>query len=66
MIQLPEYKCLKFCITINGFDCVFMPMELYIGNNFKPVKKVLKGSTLGWYVNRKFISYNQIKREIIK
>lgn len=31
---------------------------------FLPANKILKQSTLGWYVNRKFVSYNQIKRHI--
>ena len=51
-------------MKIHGVDCVFMPMELFTGNNFLPNKKIVKGSTLGWYVNRKFVSYNQIRAAI--
>lgn len=51
-------------MKIHGVDCVFMPMELFTDNNFLPNKKTVKGSTLGWYVNRKFVSYNQIRDAI--
>lgn len=55
-----ECKCFKFCI--NGVNLTLLKTELYVENNLLPVKKKVKGSTLGWYVNRKFISYNQIKK----
>ena len=64
MIQLIEKQKGKFCIKIHGVDCVFIPMELFAGCQFMPLDKKLKGSTLGWYVRRKFVSYNQIKKAI--
>lgn len=64
MLQLIEIHRNKFCIKINGVDCVFMPMELFLGNSIIPLNKVVKGSTLGWYVGRKFVSYNKIKKGI--
>lgn len=66
MIQLTEKQKGKFCMVINGIHCVFMPMELFAENNLFPLKKVVKGSTLGWYVNRKFVSFWQIKKEILQ
>ncbi len=64
MIQLIEKQQGKFCIKIHDVNCVFIPMELFVDYQFMPVTKKLKGSTLGWYINRKFISYNQIKKAI--
>lgn len=65
MIQLIEKQKGKFCMKIHGIACVFMPMELFKDNQFLPLEKKIKGSTLGWYVNRKFVSYNKIKKSIL-
>lgn len=64
MIQLIKKEPGKFYMKINGSDCVFMPMELFIDYRFLPLDKIIKGSTLGWYVNRKFVSYKKIKKVI--
>jgi hypothetical protein len=64
IVQLIDRQARKFCI--NGVECSFLPIELFIGNNIIPVKRVVKGSTLGWYINRKFVSYKQIKKAIKK
>lgn len=53
-------------MIIHGTKCIFMPMELFAENNLFPLKKVVKGSTLGWHVNRKFVSYWQIKKAILQ
>lgn len=52
-------------MIIHGIECVFMPMELFVENKFLPLLPKVKGSTLGWYVNRKWVSYNQIKKIIL-
>ena len=51
----------KFCININGVDVVFMPPVLFRADQLLPLPGKVKGSTLGWYVNRKFVSYKKIK-----
>ena len=51
-------------MNIIGIDCTFMAMSLFVGNNLFPVEAKVKGSTLGWYINRKWISYKQIKKVI--
>ena len=53
-------------MNINNVDCIFMPMCLFISNKFLPLPAKIKGSTLHWYVAREYISYNQIKKAIIK
>ena len=55
MVQLIEKQKGKFCMNIHGVDCAFMPMSLFVGNNIFPVEAKVKGSTLGWYINRKWI-----------
>ena len=66
MIQVTDIQKGKFCMVIHGVECVFMPMELFVDYQFLPLDKKIKKSTLGWYVARKFVSYNQIKKAIIK
>lgn len=66
MIQITDIQDKKFYMKINNVDCVFMPMCLFVVNKFLPLIPKIKGSTLCWYVGRKYVSYNQIKREIIK
>ena len=63
-IQVTEIQKGKFCMTIHGIECIFMPMSLFTDKSFLPLPAKVKGSTLGWYVKRKFVSYNQIKKAI--
>jgi len=65
MIQIANKQQNKFHIKIHDIDCIFIPIELFVSHKLMPLEKKIKGSTLGWNVKRKFISYNQIK-EIIK
>ncbi len=65
MIQLIDKQYGKFCMKIHDIDCIFMPMELFVDYQFLPLNKIVKGSTLGWNVNRKFVSYWQIKKTIL-
>lgn len=51
-------------MIIHGSECVFMPMDLFLANSLFPLSAKVKGSTLGWYVNRRFVSYNQIRSAI--
>ncbi len=60
MIQLIEVQDNKFYMNIYNTPCVFIPMELFTYNSIIPVPAKVKGSTLGWYVNRKWVSYNQV------
>ena len=63
MIQITEIQKDKIHLTINGVECVFMPMELFRWDRFLPVNKKVKGSALYWYV-KDDVSYNQIKSAI--
>ena len=51
-------------MNINGVQCEFIPMVLFTGESIMPVPAKVKGSTYGWYINRKWVSYNQIKKAI--
>lgn len=64
MVQVIENNGNKWHMIINGVDCVFIPLSLFVGNNLFPTKpNVEKG--LRWRVNRKWVSYKQIKNAII-
>jgi len=64
-MQLIERHRNQFRLKINGIDCLFMPIELWKENELLPLKKIVKGSTLGWHIKRNFVSYNQIKKIIL-
>lgn len=64
-IQLIEKEKNNYRLLINGIECLFIPLDLFTNELF-PVKKCLNNNSLGWYVNRKFISYKQIKKAILK
>jgi hypothetical protein len=53
----------KWHMTIHGVGCTFIPMALYIGNNLFP-EQANADRGLRWRINRKWISYKQIKNEI--
>ena len=65
MIQLIEKKGNTWHMVIHGVDCTFIPVALYIGNNLFP-EKPNADNGLRWRVNRKWISYKQIKMSVIK
>lgn len=64
MIQLIDKQGKTFYMKIYGEDCVFMGTALFLSSRFMPLTPKVKGSTLHWYVNRKYVSYNQIKDAI--
>lgn len=63
MIQVIEKQHFNYRLLIFGIEVTFKPMELYT-NRFMPVKKCIVNGSLGWYVNRKFVSYRKIKTAI--
>ena len=64
MIQLIKKQGKEFYIKIYGDYFFFSGTALFAANKFIPLKPKVKGSTLHWYVNRKYVSYNQIKKAI--
>lgn len=60
-IQLIEKQNGIFRLNIG--DLHTKPINLFTDGLF-PLAKVIKGSTLGWHVKGKFISYNQLKKAI--
>lgn len=64
MIKVTDYKKPIFCIEIYNTPYQFIPMDLFTSKNFLPIAKKVKGSTLGWYVNRRWVSYNQLRNAI--
>ena len=65
MVQLIDYNNKNYRLLINGVECLFIPMELFI-TGILPVKKCLVKGSLGWYIKRKFVSYSKIKKAIKK
>ena len=61
MIQVIDKHSGNYRLIINGGECIFKPMELFNTGLF-PVKKCVVNGSLGWYVKRRFISYNKIKK----
>lgn len=64
-VELIEKQGNKYRLKINGTECLFIPLDLFT-TNFLPVKRCLNNNSLGWYVNRKFVSYKMIKKGIVK
>ncbi len=62
-IQLIEQKAGNYRLNIEGIECLFIPLDLFTISIF-PVKRTMVNGSLGWYVNRKFVSYNKIKKII--
>ncbi len=60
MIQLINKHGNTYRLKIYNVECVFMPPDLFIKNLF-PVKRCLNNNSFGFYVNREFVSYKQIK-----
>lgn len=63
-IQLIEKQGNKYRLQIDNIECLFIPLDLFT-TNFLPAKRCLNNNSLGWYVNRKFVSYKQIKKVIL-
>jgi len=62
-LQLISKQGPAFCINIEGAECMWYPPgTLFTPKQLILVKAVVKGSTLGWYVDRKFVSYFQLKK----
>jgi hypothetical protein len=62
-IQLIEKQKGSYRLLINGVECLFVPLDLFT-TGLMPVKRTQVNNSLGWYVNRKFVSYNKIKAVI--
>ena len=60
-IKLIDNQRLVFCTGNRIITLTARPLALYIDNDLFPKNPVVKGSTLGWYIERQFISYNQLK-----
>jgi hypothetical protein len=65
-IQILEKQNKLFRMLIDGVECVLIKITLYVGNNLEPKPAVVKGSTLGWNFKHGFVSYNQLKKEILQ
>jgi hypothetical protein len=64
-IQVIEKQDNIYRLLIDGVRCDFIPLELFV-NSILPVKKCYVNGSLVYYVNRKRVSYWQIKKAIKK
>jgi hypothetical protein len=64
-IQVIEKHENIYRLLIDGVRCDFIPLELFV-NSILPVKKCYVNGSLVYYVNRKRVSYWQIKKAIKK
>lgn len=62
-IQLLERKDNNYRLLIDNIECLFIPLDLFT-TGLSPVKRTTVNNSLGWYVNRKFLSYKKIKKAI--
>lgn len=62
MIQLIDKQKKIFRVKQTEFQ--YKKLDVYLGNDFIPLPKVVKGSTLGWNIKGAFVSYNQIKKKL--
>lgn len=62
-IKLIERQGNNYRLLIDGVECLFIPLDLFT-TGIMPVKRTQVNNSLGWYVNRKFASYKQIKKAI--
>lgn len=63
LIELIERQGNKYRLKVDNTEVLFIPLDLFT-TRFLPVKRCLSNGSLGWYVNRKFTSYKQIKNAI--
>lgn len=63
LIELIERQGNKYRLKVDNTEVLFIPLDLFT-TRFLPVKRCLSNGSFGWYVNRKFISYKQIKNAI--
>lgn len=63
MIQIIEKQANGWHIKFNNAHLIFMPPQLFMENSFIPLKANADNG-LRWRVNRKWVSYNQIKKAI--
>ncbi len=64
MIQFIGKQGYTFCFIIYSKRYDLVKCCLYAENYFVPLPAKVKGSTLGWYIRRKFVSYQQLKKAI--
>ena len=62
-IQVIDKQGDNYRLIIYELDCLFIPFELFTTGLF-PVKRTTVNGSLGWYVKRKFVSYNKVKKAI--
>lgn len=63
-IQLIDKQDNNYRLLIEGVECLFIPLDLFV-SGVLPVKKTQVNGSLGWYVRGKFVSYRKIKSAII-
>ncbi len=64
--QITKIQRNTFCIKINNRTYYYVPPKYLADDKIVQIPVKVKGSTLGWYVNREFVSYNQLKKAICK
>ena len=66
MIQFIGKQGHTFCFIIGNKRYDLVKCSLYLENHCVPLPAKAKGSTPGWYIGRKFVSYNQLKKAILQ
>ena len=63
-VKLTEKQGDNYRLKIGNTFCLFNKLNLFTNGLF-PVKRTMANGSLGWYVERKFVSYKKIKYAIL-
>lgn len=66
MLQVSDKQYESYRLLVDGVSCLFIPMALFLENDFRPLKPQVHKTKgyLFWNVKGKQVSYTMIKKAI--
>ena len=65
MVEYVDKQGIVFCVQINNIDYKLIKVELY-QDGMIPIRRVMRGSTMGWNLKGIFVSYFKIRDCILQ